>query len=217
MPVPAIALGTPDISVYEMVAAYSTFANKGVYNKPVLVTRIEDKNGTVLYQFQPESRDVLSEEVAYVTINLMQGVVEGGSGKRLQDTWRINQQFTKKMLTGYPYELTNPIAGKTGTTQNQSDGWFMGIVPNLVTGVWVGCEDRAAHFESITYGQGASTALPIWGLYMKACYEDETLNVSKEAFEEPLNLSINVDCDKVSISDVFADDNSDEDLDELDF
>ena len=217
LPVPAIALGTPDISVYEMVAAYSTFANKGVYNKPVLVTRIEDKNGTVLYQFQPESRDVLSEEVAYVTINLMQGVVEGGSGKRLQDTWRINQQFTKKMLTGYPYELTNPIAGKTGTTQNQSDGWFMGIVPNLVTGVWVGCEDRAAHFESITYGQGASTALPIWGLYMKACYEDETLNVSKEAFEEPLNLSINVDCDKVSISDVFADDNSDEDLDELDF
>ena len=217
LPVPAIALGTPDISVYEMVAAYSTFANKGVYNKPVLVTRIEDKNGTVLYQFQPESRDVLSEEVAYVTINLMQGVVEGGSGKRLQDTWRINQQFTKKMLTGYPYELTNPIAGKTGTTQNQSDGWFMGIVPNLVTGVWVGCEDRAAHFESITYGQGASTALPIWGLYMKACYEDETLNVSKEAFEEPLNLSINVDCDKVSISDVFVDDNSDEDLDELDF
>jgi penicillin-binding protein 1A len=217
LPVPAIALGTPDISVYEMVAAYSTFANKGVYNKPVLVTRIEDKNGTILYQFQPESRDVLSEEVAYVTINLMQGVVDGGSGKRLQDTWRINQQFTKKMLTGYPYELTNPIAGKTGTTQNQSDGWFMGIVPNLVTGVWVGCEDRAAHFESITYGQGASTALPIWGLYMKACYEDETLNVSKEAFEEPLNLSINVDCDKVSISDVFADDNSDEDLDELDF
>ena len=100
LPVPAIALGTPDISVYEMVAAYSTFANKGVYNKPVLVTRIEDKNGTVLYQFQPESRDVLSEEVAYVTINLMQGVVEGGSGIRLQDTWRINQQFTEKNAYG---------------------------------------------------------------------------------------------------------------------
>ena len=100
----------------------------------------------------------------------MEGVVQSGSGKRLQDTWRVNQQFTKKMLTGYPYELTNPIAGKTGTTQNQSDGWFMGMVPNLVTGVWVGCEDRAAHFKTITYGQGASTALPIWGLFMKACY-----------------------------------------------
>ena len=196
LPVPAIALGTPDISVYEMVAAYSTFANKGVYNRPVLVTRIEDKNGTVLYQFQPESRDVLSEEVAYVTVNLMQGVVQGGSGKRLYDTWRTNQKFTKEMLTGYPYGLTNPIAGKTGTTQNQSDGWCMGMVPNLVTGVWVGCEDRAAHFKTITYGQGASTALPIWGLYMKACYEDKTLNVSKEDFEKPSNLSIETNCDE---------------------
>lgn len=212
LPVPAIALGTPDISVYEMVAAYSTFANKGVYNKPVLVTRIEDKNGTVLYQFQPESRDVLSEEVAYVTVNLMQGVVEGGSGKRLQDSWRVNQKFTKEMLTGYPYELTNPIAGKTGTTQNQSDGWFMGIVPNLVTGVWVGCEDRAAHFKTITYGQGASTALPIWGIYMKACYEDESLNVSKEAFEKPSNLSINTDCSKVVDDNSSSDDNIDEDI-----
>ena len=216
LPVPAIALGTPDISVYEMVAAYSTFANKGVYNKPVLVTRIEDKNGTVLYQFQPESRDVLSEEVAYVTVNLMEGVVQGGSGKRLQDTWRVNQRFAKEMLTGYPYELTNPIAGKTGTTQNQSDGWFMGMVPNLVTGVWVGCEDRAAHFSSITYGQGASTALPIWGLYMKACYNDPSLQISKEDFEKPQELSINVDCNKLS-----KNDNSDTDIPlediELDF
>ncbi|RNC88230.1 MAG: penicillin-binding protein [Winogradskyella sp.] len=217
LPVPAIALGTPDISVYEMVAAYSTFANKGVYNKPVLVTRIEDKNGTVLYQFQPESKDVLSEEVAYVTVNLMQGVVQSGSGKRLTDTWRVNQKFTKQMLTGYPYELTNPIAGKTGTTQNQSDGWFMGMVPNLVTGVWVGGEDRAAHFKSITYGQGASMALPIWGLYMKACYGDKTLNVSKADFEEPSDLSINTDCSKV-MDDGKSTNNkdSDEDLD-LDF
>ncbi|SHG78327.1 penicillin-binding protein 1A [Winogradskyella jejuensis] len=216
LPVPAIALGTPDISVYEMVAAYSTFANKGVYNKPVLVTRIEDKNGTVLYQFKPESRDVLSEEVAYTTINLMQGVVQSGSGKRLQDTWRVNQQFTKKMLTGYPYELTNPIAGKTGTTQNQSDGWFMGMVPNLVTGVWVGCEDRAAHFKTITYGQGASTALPIWGLFMKACYEDETLNVSKDEFEKPANLSINTDCTKASKQDDASDEDVSDDID-IDF
>lgn len=216
LPVPAIALGTPDISVYEMVAAYSTFANKGVYNKPVLVTRIEDKNGTVLYQFQPESRDVLSAEVAYTTLNLMEGVVQSGSGARLRDNWRTNQSFTKEILTGYPWEITNPIAGKTGTTQNQSDGWFMGIVPNLVTGVWVGAEDRAAHFKNIKYGQGASTALPIWGLYMKACYEDENLNISKAEFEKPANLSIRTDCSKPSDDDTSTNSDSDDDMD-LDF
>ncbi|MFT4780554.1 MAG: penicillin-binding protein 1A [Pseudohongiellaceae bacterium] len=194
--VPAIALGTPDISVYEMVAAYSTFANKGVYNKPVMVTRIQDKNGTVLFQFTPETRDVLSAEVAYTTINLMEGVVQGGSGSRLRGSNRASQAVYKEIITGYPYELNNPIAGKTGTTQNQSDGWFMGMVPNLVTGVWVGAEDRAAHFASITYGQGAAMALPIWGLYMKSCYADEALGISKDEFEKPEDLSIEVDCDK---------------------
>jgi penicillin-binding protein 1A len=193
--VPAIALGTPDLSVYEMVAAYATFANKGVYNEPVLVTRIEDKNGTVLYQFTPKTKDVLSEEVAYVTTNLMQGVTEDGSGARLRtkgaDQWNI---VYKEIITGYPYEFTNPIAGKTGTTQNNSDGWFMGMVPNLVTGVWVGADDRAAHFRNTAYGQGASMALPIWGLYMKSCYDDKTLDVSKADFERPQNLSIRVNC-----------------------
>lgn len=196
-PVPAISLGTPDLSVYEMVAAYSTFANKGVYNKPVMVTRIEDKNGTILYQFTPESRDVLSDEVAYTTLNLMEGVTQSGSGARLRRTWGADQGVYKKIITGYPYGFTNPIAGKTGTTQNQSDGWFMGIVPNLVTGVWVGAEDRAAHFKTIDYGQGAAMALPIWGLYMKDCYADLELNISKEEFERPQELSIEVDCDKL--------------------
>lgn len=195
LPVPAIALGTEEISVYEMVAAYSTFANKGVYNKPVLVTRIEDKNGTVLYQVQPESRDVLSEETAYVTVNLLEGVVQAGSGRRLIHNTEGKRALYREIMTGYPYELNNPIAGKTGTTQNHSDGWFMGMVPNLVTGVWVGAEDRAAHFATIDYGQGASMALPIWALYMKACYADNTLNISKEEFEGPEELSINIDCD----------------------
>ena len=197
LPVPAISLGTPDLSVYEMVAAYATFANKGVYNKPVMVTRIEDKNGTVLYQFTPESRDVLSEEVAYTTINLMEGVTQSGSGGRLRHNFAAKQAVYKEIITGYPYELTNPIAGKTGTTQNQSDGWFMGMVPNLATGVWVGAEDRAAHFGSLTYGQGASMALPIWALYMKACYEDPELNVSKDEFEVPEEITIEVDCQKL--------------------
>ncbi len=195
LPVPSIALGTPDISVYEMVAAYSTFANKGVYTTPVVLTRIEDKNGTVLFQFTPETKDVLSEEVAYVTVNLLEGVTKGGSGTRLRHTYGSDASY-KEIITGYPYEFDNPIAGKTGTTQNQSDGWFMGMVPNLVTGVWVGAEDRAAHFASITYGQGAAMALPIWGLYMKKCYADETLNVSKEEFEKPNDLSIIIDCEE---------------------
>ncbi len=194
-PVPSIALGTPDISVYEMVGAYGAFANKGVYTKPVMVTSIEDKNGTVLYQFKPETRDVLSEEAAYVTTKLMEGVTQEGSGARLRtkgaDSYRIDY---REIVTGYPYEFKNPIAGKTGTTQNQSDGWFMGMVPNLVTGVWVGGEDRAVHFASVKYGQGAAMALPIWGIYMKSCYADKTLNISKEAFDKPSSLSISVDC-----------------------
>ena len=192
--VPSIALGTADISLFEMVSAYSTFANQGVYIKPVMVNRIEDKNGTVLYQNVPETRDVLSKEAAYVTVNLLEGVTQGGSGTRLRGTWAKGRTDYERAVTGYPYDFKNPIAGKTGTTQNQSDGWFMGMVPDLVTGVWVGAEDRAVHFPSITYGQGATMALPIWGMYMKDVYADPDLNVSKEEFERPEYLSIEVNC-----------------------
>ncbi len=195
--VPSIALGTPDFNVYEMVGAYGTFANQGVYVKPVMITRIEDKNGTVLYEYVPETKDVLSKDVAYAMVNLMEGVTQYGSGGRLRHSFAKEQTVYKEIITGYPYLLTNPIAGKTGTTQNQSDGWFMGMVPNLVTGVWVGGDDRSIHFNSLTYGQGASMALPIWALYMKKNYENEDLGVSKEAFEEPEEMSINVDCTKV--------------------
>ena len=204
-PVPSISLGTPDLSVYEMVAAYSTFANKGVYTKPVMITRIEDKNGTLLYQFSPQTRDVLSEEIAYVTINLMQGVTEFGSGQRLRHNFASDQTVYKEVVTGYPYEFDNPIAGKTGTTQNQSDGWFMGIVPNLVTGVWVGGEDRATHFKNIAYGQGATMALPIWANYMKRCYIIDELGISKDEFEKPEALTIETECGN----------NEDEDKDNL--
>ncbi len=193
---PSIALGTPDVSLYEMVGAYSTFANQGVYIKPSLITRIEDKNGTILYQNIPETKDVLSEEAAYVTISLMEGVTQSGSGQRLRSKWAVNAPVYKKIITGYPWEFTNPIAGKTGTTQNQSDGWFMGVVPNLVTGVWVGGEDRSTHFSSIAYGQGASMALPIWANYMRECYNNEELGISKENFVVPKDLSIETDCDK---------------------
>ena len=192
--VPSIALGTPDLSVYEMVAAYSSFANQGVYTKPVMVTQIEDKNGTILFQYTPETKDVLSQEVAYVTVKLMEGVTKFGSGQRLRHSGAKDQLVYKEIITGYPYEFTNPIAGKTGTTQNQSDGWFMGMVPNLVTGVWVGGEDRSTHFKTITYGQGASMALPIWANFMRSCYEIEDLNISKEEFSIPEDLTIQVDC-----------------------
>ncbi|WP_435624120.1 transglycosylase domain-containing protein [Flagellimonas sp.] len=213
--VPSIALGTVDFNVYEMVGAYGTFVNQGVYVKPVMVTRIEDKNGTVLYEYMPETKDVLSKDVAYAMVNLMEGVTQGGSGTRLRHTFAKEQAVYKEIITGYPYELSNPIAGKTGTTQNQSDGWFMGMVPNLVTGVWVGGEDRAAHFQSLTYGQGASMALPIWALYMKKNYANEELGVSKDEFEEPEELSINVDCTKI-LEEIQKELDTEDDL-ELDF
>jgi penicillin-binding protein 1A len=214
--VPSIALGTPDFNVYEMVGAYGAFVNQGVYVKPVMVTRIEDKNGTVLYEYVPETKDVLSKEVAYAMINLMEGVTQGGSGTRLRHSSNKDQTVYKEIITGYPYEFTNPIAGKTGTTQNQSDGWFMGMVPNLVTGVWVGGEDRATHFKTITYGQGASMALPIWALYMKENYANEELGISKEEFPRPEELTINVDCSKES-EEAPIKDNLEDDLDEFDF
>lgn len=194
--VPSIALGTADISVYEMVGAYSTFANQGVYVEPILIQRIEDKNGTVLYQNVPKTKDVISNETAYVTTSLMEGVTQSGTGTRLRGTWAVNSPIYKKVVTGYPYDFKNPIAGKTGTSQNNSDGWFMGMVPNLVTGVWVGGDDRSIHFRSTAYGQGATMALPIWGMYMKSCYADEDLDVSTGNFVRPANLSIETDCSK---------------------
>jgi len=189
--VPAIALGSVDLSLYEMVGAYATFANKGLQVEPMMLLKIEDKNGTVLEQFIPNSKEVLSEESAYVVINLLEGVTDAGSGIRLRTKW---SKYPDDVATGYPYEFSNSIAGKTGTTQNQSDGWFMGIVPNLATGVWVGGEDRATHFAGIARGQGASMALPIWALYYQKLYADSTLNVSKEDFEKPENLSIEINC-----------------------
>ncbi len=189
---PSIALGAVDLSLLEMVSAYSTFANKGLRVSPMIITRIEDKNGTVLKDFIPEMQEVLSEESAFVILDLLKGVTESGSGIRLRTNWTSGG----KVVTGFPYKFENPIAGKTGTTQNQSDGWFMGIVPNLATGVWTGGEDRAIHFEGITKGQGATMSLPSWALYMRKCYADKTLNISKEDFEEPENLSINIKCEE---------------------
>jgi penicillin-binding protein 1A len=189
---PSIALGAVDLSLLEMVGAYATFANKGLRVSPMILTRIEDKNGTVLEEFTPRTKEVLSEESAYVVLDLLKGVTQSGSGVRLRLPWE-----KPKYVTGYPYEFSNPIAGKTGTTQNQSDGWFIGIVPNLATGVWTGGEDRSTHFEGIAKGQGATMSLPSWALFMKKCYADKTLNISLEDFEKPENLTINIDCGNI--------------------
>ncbi len=181
-PVPSIALGACDLSLYEMVGAMNTFPSKGMYVKPLFITRIEDKNGNVIESFVPERKEAMSEETAYLMLELMKGVVESGTGIRLRLT----------------YEFNNPVAGKTGTTQNQSDGWFMGIVPQLSTGVWVGCEDRSAHFRTITLGQGANMALPIWALYMRKVYNDPSLGFEMIDFEKPMSgFEIETDCEKV--------------------
>ena len=195
--VPSIALGTPDISLFELVGAYGTFANQGIFIKPIIITRIEDKNGMALFEVVPETRDVISEEAAYVTINLMEGVTKHGSGARLRHAGLEKTNYIyENTVTGYPYIFGNPIAGKTGTTQNQRDGWFMGIVPNLVTGVWVGGEDRSVHFEEIGFGQGATMALPIWALFMKAAYENPDLAISQEEFPIPEVVSIPLECEE---------------------
>jgi len=213
---PAIALGAVEITVSDMVAAYSTFANQGMYVKPIVITKIEDKNGVVLFQPKIETHEVINKDIAYAIIKLLEGVTESGSGARLK--WGGGGGTGYNRMTGYPYAIINPIAGKTGTTQNQSDGWFVGMVPNLATGVWVGNEDRSAHFKSLTYGQGATMALPIWGLYMKKCYADDsmTFKISEKAFERPANLSIKVDCWKPPVKDTTAIDSTAID-DEFDF
>lgn len=189
--VPSIALGAVDLSIYELVGAYTAFGNQGLYTEPIVMLRIEDKNGVVLDEFTPDTREVFSPEVAYTMINLLQGVTQSGTGVRLRHTGAGYGGY----VTGYPYGFDNPIAGKTGTTQNNSDGWFVGMVPNLVTAVWTGCQDRSAHFGSTTYGQGATTALPIWALYMKSVYARSELGIRRDAFDRPDGpITIPLDC-----------------------
>ena len=175
--VPSICLGSCDLKLIEMVGAMSTFANKGVYIKPMFITRIEDKNGNVIQRFSPEESEAMSELAAYKTIELMKGVVQSGTGVRLRSKYGFN----------------NPIAGKTGTTQKNSDGYFMGITPDLTTGVWVGAEDRSVHFRSTRLGQGSHTALPIWAMYMKKVYADKSLNISQGNFPKPYAPGIDLD------------------------
>lgn len=180
--VPSICLGTSDVSLMEMLPMYCTFGNKGVHTKPLLVTHIKDKNGNLLGTFTPERTEVYNERTAYLMVNLLEGVVRRGTSIRLR----------------LKYGFNNEIYGKTGTTQNHSDGWFFGVTPELASGIWVGGEDRSVHFRYIGKGQGANMALPIWAIYMKKVYEDPKLKYVKEsAFEIPEGMNMYLDCDQV--------------------
>ena len=203
--VPSLCLGVADVALAEMVGAYASLANKGQYLEPVFLTRIMDKNGNEIFNnlVERKTNSVMSEKNAYLMLELMKGVtvgVRGGRENRKTGT-AMRLRFDKKTRPygGIPYSI--PIAGKTGTTQNQSDGWFIGITPDLVTGVWVGAEDRAVRFSSLSKGMGTNMALPIWGYFMNKVYEDESIDISKGDFEKPLEpFDINLNCVEVSES-----------------
>lgn len=199
---PSICLGTFDISLYEMVGGYGTFPNKGKWIEPIFVTRIEDKNGNIITEFKPKRREAISEQTAYAMVRLMQGVVDGvhHPNEKANDALNNWGVGTGRRLRWpkYGFEIEGEMCGKTGTTQNHSDGWYMGYTPQLVNGAWVGAEDRSVHFRGIGQGQAASMALPIWGLYMKKVYSDSTLSYTPEAkFEPPQDrITIKLDCDQ---------------------
>jgi penicillin-binding protein 1A len=215
-PVPSLVLGVADISLYELVGANATFANKGVWTEPTYITRIEDMHGNVIVDFIPETREAMSEETAYIMLEMMKGVITGAYNECLGDKMKKIREEKGQGTVCYncgtgvrlrmdvesrKYDnIKYPVAGKTGTTQNNSDGWFMGITRDLVTGVWVGAEDRSIRFSRTSLGQGANTALPIWGYYMNKVYNDTNLNISKEDFEKPSKkLSVELNCDKARI------------------
>ncbi|MBP5740155.1 MAG: transglycosylase domain-containing protein [Bacteroidales bacterium] len=177
--VPSLCVGSADLSLYEMVSAYNTFPSKGVYVSPMFVTRIEDNQGNVLSEFTSRKREAISERTAYLMVNLMQGVVNGGTAGRLRGK----------------YQLKGQIAGKTGTTNDSADGWFIGYTPTLTAGIWCGAEDRQVHFQSAALGQGANMALPIWGIFMQKVLKDGTLGISEaDKFVSPMGVSFDLGC-----------------------
>jgi len=184
-PVYSIFLGTSDITLEEMVGAYGTFANKGVYTRPLYVTRIEDKNGNVISRFTTRVEEVITEDQAYLMLDLLQGVVNQGTAIRMRTV----------------YGFKNQMGGKTGTTQNHGNGWYMGVLPNLVGGVWSGWEDQSIHFETLGEGQGARIALPVMARFLKKLYADPEFGIMEaDVFEKPAGFNIELDCNKVKRS-----------------
>ncbi|MFN6943905.1 MAG: penicillin-binding protein 1A [Cytophagaceae bacterium] len=178
-PVPALCLGVSPVSIYELSGAYSTFVNDGVYTKPFFLLRIEDKDGNVIQEFRPERREAINEETANAMVYMLKGATEeeGGTATSLKKFGLLDQG--------------NEIGGKTGTTQNASDGWFVGITPDLVGAVWVGAEDRNIHFRDMVYGQGARMAMPIWAGFMQKLYADKKTGIRKGKFSHGGNINLN--------------------------
>lgn len=193
--VPSLALGVSDVKLYDMVGAYNVFASKGIWTEPLFVTRIEDKNGNVIKRFTSQTREALSEETAYLMLHMLQGATDwkyktDGTAIRLRTT-----EYHK--FGGEKYYFEGEIAAKTGTTNNYSDGWFMGILPQLVTGVWVGADDRSVHFRRGEFGQGSRMAMPIFGHFLRQVYDDSTTHIVPGEFERPINpLPVEIDCEK---------------------
>jgi len=182
----SLCVGPADLSVYEMVAAYNTFPSHGIYVSPLIVTRIEDNQGNVLSEFTNRKTEAISAQTAYLMVNLMQGVINQGTGARLRST----------------YQLKGEIAGKTGTTNDNSDGWFIGYTPSITAGVWVGGEDRQVHFQALAQGSGANMALPIWGIFMRKCLADGTVGISEsDRFTAPADIRLNLNCTGGDIED----------------
>ncbi len=196
-PVVSQCFGVADLSLLEITSANATFANMGVHIDPIYILRIEDKYGQPIFNMMPETTEAMDEKTAYTMLSLMQGTVDGvynaHQGKTLGTAVRLKMDLPTRDYDGFDRSIK--IAGKTGTTQNQSDGWFIGLTPDLVTGVWVGAEDRSVHFRTLSMGMGTNMALPIWGYYMKDVYADSTLQVSKDDFEKPEGISVELDCD----------------------
>ena len=177
----SLCVGSADIAVYDMVSAYNTFPSKGVFVRPVFVTRIEDNMGNVLATFSTTRKEAVSDRTAYLMANLMQGVVNGGTGYALRSR----------------FGLTGEMAGKTGTTNDNADGWFIGYTPQLTAGAWAGFEDMQVHFAALANGGGSASALPIWGYFMQSVRKDPSLAAyySVDTFESPGNFELNLDCD----------------------
>ena len=197
-PVPSLALGVADLNVLEITSANATFANKGVHIKPIIITRIEDMNGNAIYDVIPETNEAMDEKTAYVMLNLMKGTIDAvynaHTGKSTGTAMRLRSDLPDREYDGI---RDVPIACKTGTTQNQSDGWFIGITPELVTGIWVGAEDRAVRFRTLRMGMGTNMALPIWGYYMHYMMDDPDIDISGDDFEKPPgDLGVILDCDQ---------------------
>jgi penicillin-binding protein 1A len=182
-PVPSLCLGAGEVSLYEMVAAYCTFVNQGVYTEPIIITRVEDKHGNILIERNTKTRDAISQDVAYQMLHMLKGGLEEPGG-------------TSNALRSYNFTKGNDVGGKTGTTSNFSDAWYMGVTNELVAGIWVGGDDRSIHFRSLALGQGSRQAMPAYAKFMEKVYADSELGLKKSTFIKPENMAISLNCNQ---------------------